>query len=151
MGRCLRWSDTIGLMSHLWTEDPRLAAVYDTENAGREDHDFYLTLADELGAGRVVDIGCGTGVFAVDLARRGHKVIGVNPAGPMLDIARRRSAGLDIDWIDGLADDVATGAADLAVMMGVMLPSTSSMMATGPTCSCSCTESLRPGVAFPSR
>lgn len=105
-------------MSELWTEDPRLAAVYDTECAGREDHDFYLALADELGAERVVDLGCGTGVFAVDLARRGHTVIGVDPAAAMLDIARRRSVGLPIDWIHGTADDVATGVADLVVMMG---------------------------------
>ena len=105
-------------MSTLWTEDPRLAAVYDTECAGRDDHDFYLTLAAELGARSVVDVGCGTGVFAVDLAGRGHAVIGVDPAGPMLEIARRRSAGLDVEWIRGHADEVATGVADLVVMMG---------------------------------
>ena len=111
-------SDTRAAMSDLWTEDPRLAAVYDTECAGREDHDFYLTLADELGAERVVDIGCGTGVFAVDLARRGHHVIGVDPAAPMLDIAKRRSVGLGIEWVHGTADDVPTAVTDLVVMMG---------------------------------
>lgn len=105
-------------MSSLWTEDSRLAAVYDTECAGRDDHDFYLALADELGARSVVDLGCGTGVFAVDLAQRGHAVVGVDPAGPMLEIARHRSAGLDVEWIHGVADDVATGVADLVVMMG---------------------------------
>lgn len=105
-------------MSDRWTEDPRLAAVYDAECAGREDHDFYLAIAGELGASVVVDVGCGTGVFAGDLAERGHVVIGVDPADPMLEIARRRSAGLDIEWIHGLADDVATGVANLAVMMG---------------------------------
>ncbi len=105
-------------MSGLWTEDPRLAAVYDTECTGRDDHDFYLALADELGAGTVVDVGCGTGVFAVDLARRGLAVIGVDPAVPMLEIARRRSTGLDVEWIHGLVDNVATGVADLVVMMG---------------------------------
>jgi len=109
---------TVALMPDLWTEDPRLAAVYDTECAGRDDHDFYLALADELGAETVVDVGCGTGVFAVDLARRGHAVIGLDPAGPMLDIARERSGGLDIEWIHGVATDVASGVADLVVMMG---------------------------------
>jgi 2-polyprenyl-3-methyl-5-hydroxy-6-metoxy-1,4-benzoquinol methylase len=84
-------------MSSLWTEDPRLAAVYDTECAGRADHDFYLALADELGARSVVDLGCGKGVFAVDLAQRGHAVVGVDPAGPMLEIARHRSAGLAVE------------------------------------------------------
>lgn len=111
-------SPTIARMSRLWTEDPQLAAVYDTESAGRADHDFYLAVAGELGAQSVVDVGCGTGVFAVELALRGYAVTGVDPAGPMLDIARGRSAGLDIEWIQGLADDVATGVADLVVMMG---------------------------------
>ncbi|MCP4223868.1 MAG: class I SAM-dependent methyltransferase, partial [Actinomycetia bacterium] len=106
-------------MPRLWTENPLLAAVYDVECAGRWDHGFYLDLAEELGAHSVVDIGCGTGVFAVDLARRGHQVIGVDPAGPMLDIARQRSAlGPTVHWIHGHADDVPTGSADLAVMMG---------------------------------
>lgn len=105
-------------MSYLWTEDPRLAAVCDTESIGRHDHDFYLGLAAELGANTVVDLGCGTGVFAVDLARSGYAVIGVDPADAMLDVARNRTAGLEIEWIHGSADNVATDAADLVVMMG---------------------------------
>ncbi len=105
-------------MSVPWTEDPRLAAVYDAECVGREDHDFYLNIAAELDAKVVVDIGCGTGVFAVDLAARGHRVIGVDPAGPMLDVARSRSAGHEVEWIHGNAEDVDTGVADLVVMMG---------------------------------
>ena len=105
-------------MTELWPENPRLAAVYDTENAARHDHDFYLDLADSVGARSVVDIGCGTGVFAVDLARRGFEVTGVDPARPMLDIAEHRSTGLDIRWIHGHAGDVPSGSADLAVMMG---------------------------------
>jgi SAM-dependent methyltransferase len=101
-----------------WTEDPDLVAVYDTECAGRWDHDFYLTLAEESGARSVLDIGCGTGVFAVDVARRGHQVIGVEPAGPMLDIARSRPGGDAVHWIHGHLDDVPTAVADLAVLMG---------------------------------
>lgn len=105
-------------MSTLWTEDARLAAVYDTECAGRHDHDFYLTLVDDVDARSVVDIGCGTGVFAADLARSGVVVVGVDPAGAMLEIARRRSEGLGVDWIHGQADDVPSGVADLVIMMG---------------------------------
>jgi SAM-dependent methyltransferase len=103
----------------LWTENPALAAVYDVECAGRHDHDFYVGLAAAVGAQSVVDIGCGTGVFAVDLAGGGHDVIGVDPAGRMLEIARRRSAASStVHWIHGVADDVPTAAADLAVLMG---------------------------------
>ncbi len=105
-------------MAELWTETPALAAVYDVECAGRHDHDFYLELAAAIGAGSVVDVGCGTGVFAGDLADRGHRVIGVDPAAAMLDIARRRCAHDTIEWIHGHAADVASGVADLVVMMG---------------------------------
>lgn len=93
-------------------------ATYDIECAGRWDHDFYLALADELGARDVVDIGCGTGVFCVDLARRGMRAVGVDPAAAMLDVARTRPDGDLVTWVHGSADDVPPGSADLIVMMG---------------------------------
>jgi SAM-dependent methyltransferase len=102
----------------LWTHEPRVAAVYDTECSGRWDHDFYLTLARDVGATRVVDIGCGTGVFAIDVTRQGCAAIGVDPASAMLDIARTRPGGENVQWILGHADDVPSAAADLVVMMG---------------------------------
>jgi SAM-dependent methyltransferase len=105
-------------MAELWTEDPRLAAVYDVECAGRWDHDFYLAAAEELAARSIVDIGCGTGVFAVDAARRGYVVTGVDPALAMLDIARDRPGAEHVTWIHGTADDVPSRAADLVIMMG---------------------------------
>jgi SAM-dependent methyltransferase len=105
-------------VSELWTENPRLATVYDTESLGRRDHGFYLALAETVGARSVVDIGCGTGAFAVDLSQRGCDVTGVDPAQPMLDIARTRPGTDAVDWIHGDASDVPSAAADLVVMMG---------------------------------
>ena len=105
-------------MSDLWTDDPRAVATYDVECAGRWDHDFYLGLAEELGARTVVDLGCGTGVFCVDLARRGFAAIGVDPAAAMLDAARSRPDGDRPTWVHGSAADVPTRVADLVVMMG---------------------------------
>lgn len=105
-------------MTEQWTEDPRSVATYDVECAGRRDHDFYLTLADETAARAVVDVGCGTGVFCVDLARRGIGAIGVDPAAAMLDVARARPGGDLVEWIHGSAADVPSGVADLVIMMG---------------------------------
>ena len=47
-------------------------------------------MVDELAARSVLDVGCGTGTFACLLAQRGIDVIGVDPAGASLDIARRK-------------------------------------------------------------
>jgi SAM-dependent methyltransferase len=105
-------------VSELWTEDPRLTIVYDTECLGRRDHDFYLTLAKTVGARGVVDIGCGTGVFAADLAGHGHQVIGLDPARAMLDIARTRPGGDGVVWMHGDASIVPSSVGDLVVMMG---------------------------------
>ena len=98
--------------------DPRLAAVYDRENSGRWDIDFYLALADELGAAAVTDLGCGTGVLACDLAARNRHVTGVDPAAAMLDIARARPGAQRVTWVEGTAADLATASCDLVVMTG---------------------------------
>lgn len=100
-------------------DDPRLAALYDIECSGRSaDTDFYLALAAELGANTIVDIGCGTGVLAVDLAAAGHVVIGLDPSPAMLAIARSRPGGGQVSWIHGYADRLPDAVADLVVMTG---------------------------------
>ena len=42
-------------------EHPRLVAIYDALDPDRSDLDGYVGIARELGARRVLDIGCGTG------------------------------------------------------------------------------------------
>lgn len=48
----------------------------------------------------VLDLGCGAGAEAVWLARRGHRVVGVDSSAPALEIARRRAdeAGVKVDF-----------------------------------------------------
>ena len=106
------------MVTELWTDEPRLAAIYDAECMGRRDHDFYVALAHTIGARSIVDVGCGTGVLAVALASRGYRVIGVDPSATMLDVARRRPGGARVEWIHGATADVPNVVADLAFMTG---------------------------------
>ena len=99
-----------------WPEDPRLAALYDVENAGTWDHDYFRALARRVGAGRVTDVGCGTGTLTVALARDGHEVIGLEPAAASLAVARSKPGAEAVTWIHGYADLLPAAAADLVVM-----------------------------------
>jgi SAM-dependent methyltransferase len=98
--------------------DPRMAAVYDALGPDRADLDFYLNLAAELAATSVIDIGCGTGLLACELARRGHQVTGVDPSATMLAIARNRPDGDLVRWIEDEAGQLGTELADLVTMTG---------------------------------
>lgn len=97
--------------------DRRLAAVYDPLDPDRSDLDAYLAIAVELGARRMLDVGCGTGTFACLLVTHGFDVVGVDPAGASLDVARTKPGAGRVRWIRGdattLPDDVD---ADLATM-----------------------------------
>jgi SAM-dependent methyltransferase len=103
-----------------WEEftDPRLVALYDLWGPARTDLAFSIGLAAELSVSSVVDIGCGTGLLACELARRGHQVTGVDPSPAMLDVARHRPGGERVRWIEGDASLLEPGQADLAVMTG---------------------------------
>ncbi len=61
-------------------EHPRLAAIYDALDPDRSDLGVYVATTDELGARSVLDVGCGTGTFALLLVGRGLEVTGADPA-----------------------------------------------------------------------
>jgi ubiquinone/menaquinone biosynthesis C-methylase UbiE len=87
-------------------EEPRLAAIYDAIDAGRSDLAAYAALVDELGAHVVLDVGCGTGTFACQLAADGKVVIGIDPAAASLEVARRKPHAGKVRWLDGDAADL---------------------------------------------
>lgn len=98
--------------------DPDLVALYDQLNAGDNDLRFY---AERIGGAprRVLDLGCGTGAFAVRLAGLGHEVTGVEPAAAMLDFAKRREGAERVRWVHGDARVLPRGLEiEAAVMAG---------------------------------
>ena len=110
-GYCRRVSDAI--FAH-----PRLAPIYDAFDGDRDDLTAYLSIADHLGADRVLDVGCGTGCLAVLLADSGRTVVGVDPAGASLEVAKSKDATGRITWVQDDATAAPPSGADLAVMTG---------------------------------
>jgi SAM-dependent methyltransferase len=98
--------------------DGRLARQYHYGEGQRDDIDFMVDLADELNAETIIDYGCGTGQLAVALARRGRRVIGVDPAKAMLDLAQNREGAELVDWVWGDISALEARDLDLAVMTG---------------------------------
>jgi SAM-dependent methyltransferase len=99
-------------------EHPRLVAIYDALDPDRRDLDVYVGIASEFGARRVVDVGCGTGTFALLLADRGLEVTAVDPAAGSLDLARAKPEADRVQWIHGDATALPPLQVDLATMTG---------------------------------
>jgi SAM-dependent methyltransferase len=97
-------------------EHPRLAAIYDALDPDRSDLDVYVSIAEELGGRRVLDVGCGTGTFALLLADRGFEVIGLDPGSGSLGVARAKPGAECVRWIHGDASALPPLEVDLATM-----------------------------------
>lgn len=67
----------------------RKASLYYDYFASKEDIPFFRRLVLSTG-GPVLDLGCGTGTLALDLAGAGLEVVGVDSSPYMLDIARAK-------------------------------------------------------------
>lgn len=98
------------------TDDLR-ATLYDAENLWAEDDDFFLALANERPASRVLDLGCGTGRLTTALAAAGHVVTGVDPDEGAVTAARLKPHAEDVDWVLGTSSALDSDATfDLVLM-----------------------------------
>ena len=73
--------------------DELLAAIYDDDNRDGPDHDYFRALADEVSASCITDLGCGTGILTVTLAKKGRRVTGIDSAAALLSHAAERPGG----------------------------------------------------------
>lgn len=97
--------------------DPRLADFYDLDNGWADDTRYCATLAGQ--ARSMLDLGCGTGLLAAGCGDICDRVVGVDPAVAMLDIARRRLGGGKVRWVEGDGRNVRLGEKfDLIVLTG---------------------------------
>lgn len=99
-------------------DDPRVVDLYDIDNPDGPDHDFYRALADDRDARSILDLGCGTGMLTVSLARAGRRVVGIDPSPAMLAFARRREGAARVEWIEGDSTAAPPDSFDLALMTG---------------------------------
>jgi len=98
--------------------DAQIAEIYDAVNPWAPDADFYLSLAGP-GPSSVLDLGCGTGTLCCALAKRGHRVTGVDPAAEMLAVARRKPHAEQVEWVESSAQAYKSHRRyDLIVMTG---------------------------------
>jgi 2-polyprenyl-6-hydroxyphenyl methylase/3-demethylubiquinone-9 3-methyltransferase len=60
------------------------------------------------GPTRILDVGCGAGLAAEALARKGHTVVGIDAAGEAIEAARGHAEGqgLELTYRAGLAEDL---------------------------------------------
>jgi SAM-dependent methyltransferase len=98
-----------------------LAVLYDALDGERDDLELYLATTAEVGARSVLDVGCGTGSLACQMARQGRKVTAIDPAPASVAIARDKPFADRVRWIvggveayDGRPVDLITMTANVA-------------------------------------
>ncbi|HZZ78995.1 MAG TPA: methyltransferase domain-containing protein [Gemmataceae bacterium] len=92
------WQLPTGVSRALWDyfHDPAMARAYDASLLGTPllqiDQQFVLKHCRP--AGRIIDLGCGTGRLTLTLAQAGYQPVGVDLSLPMLAVLREKAAAL---------------------------------------------------------
>jgi len=97
--------------------NPKLAAIYNNLNQHYPlEKQFYFDFASQINAKKIIDIGCGTGLLTLELAKLGYELIGVEPAKAMLDVAKADAFSDKVKWIHGDALALEESMADMTIM-----------------------------------
>jgi len=81
-------------------EEYKNPEAYDLNNTWGQDDDFYLELAINS-KGKVLDLACGTGRLTMAINKSDIEVTGLDITPEMLQLAKTKSEGLNINWVEG--------------------------------------------------
>jgi magnesium-protoporphyrin O-methyltransferase len=109
------------------TSDVKVSGIRATVRAGRDEMRATMLswLPADLGGRRILDAGCGTGAFAIEMARRGAEVVAIDLSPTLVGIAAERcprdlGAG-SIDFRAGDMLDAGLGRFDHVVAMDSLI------------------------------
>ncbi|MCU0648634.1 MAG: magnesium protoporphyrin IX methyltransferase [Gemmatimonadaceae bacterium] len=111
--------------AHHWkalTSDAKVSRVRATVRAGRDRmrRTLLAALPVDLSGQRVLDAGCGTGVLAMDLARRGAQVTAIDLSPTLVAHARETAAASGVPGIDFQDGDMlAAGLGEFEWVVGM--------------------------------
>ncbi len=73
--------------------------------------EFILKLYPLPKGSSILDVGCGTGRHAIEFARRGYHVTGLDISPSMLEVGRRNAqlAGVEVEWLQADATEFTLG------------------------------------------
>jgi len=84
-------------MKRKYTADPHIAEIYDQVETQLDDLELIRRLIGSRTGLRIFEPFCGTGRLAIPLAQDGHRVIGLDEAGGMLNRCRAKQRALPAD------------------------------------------------------
>jgi magnesium-protoporphyrin O-methyltransferase len=108
------------------TTDAPVSRIRQSVRAGRDRMRAVMLqrLPADLRGARVLDAGCGTGLMTAELAARGARVVAVDIAPQLIDIARERLPAEHVDRVTFAAGDMtddAFGQFDYVVAMDSLI------------------------------
>ena len=111
-----RWDCSDGLRGEDY--DARWQSMADDGQNIHGEADLVEALLNEYGGKSIIDAGCGTGRVAIELARRGFSVTGIDADPAMLTAARAKAP--DLNWIEAdiSGERGSAGPVDLVLLAG---------------------------------
>ncbi len=108
------------------TSDAPVSRIRATVRAGRDEMRNTLLgwLPQDLSGRRILDAGCGTGMLAIEAARRGAEVVGIDVSPQLIEIGKQRLPDDVKDRINLFAGDMldaSYGSFDHIVSMDVLI------------------------------